>query len=136
MRNYLGLAPEKDRGYAYVIIFCASIWSGFFLGYVVNFQLLTAQWKLSLGLFIEFFFIFYIILDLPFKTAALHGVFFVLSRYSSTIAVTVLLDKFSIRFWTTLSVTCLGLVSLLLIGYESHSMPHNILIIWYEIHTM
>ena len=51
MRNYLGLAPEKDRGYAYVIIFCASLWSGFFLGYVVNFQLLTAQWKLSLGLF-------------------------------------------------------------------------------------
>ena len=48
--------------------------------------------------------------DLPFKTAALHGVFFVLSRYSSTIAVTVLLDKFSIRFWTTLSVTCLGVV--------------------------
>ena len=52
MRNYLGLSPEKDKGYAYVIIFCASLWSGFFLGYVVNFQLLTAQWKLSLGLFL------------------------------------------------------------------------------------
>ena len=51
MKNYLGLSPEKDRGYAYVIIFCSSLWSGFFLGYVVNFQLLTAQWKLSLGIF-------------------------------------------------------------------------------------
>ena len=51
MRNYLGLSPEKDKGYAYVIIFCSSLWSGFFLGYVVNFQLLTAEWKLSLGIY-------------------------------------------------------------------------------------
>ena len=55
MRNYLGLSPEKDKGYAYVIIFCSSLWSGFFLGYVVNFQLLTAEWKLSLGIHLNWY---------------------------------------------------------------------------------
>ena len=32
MRNYLGLSSEKDKGYAYVIVLCASIWSGLSLG--------------------------------------------------------------------------------------------------------
>lgn len=64
--------------------------------------------------------------DLPFKTAALHSIFFVLSRYSSTIAVTVLLDKLSIRFWTTLSVTCLGKVWSSFTGPETY----YILTIW------
>ena len=32
MRNYLGLSSERDKGYAYVIVLCASIWSGLSLG--------------------------------------------------------------------------------------------------------
>ena len=32
MRNYLGLSSEKDKGYAYVIVFSASIWSGLSVG--------------------------------------------------------------------------------------------------------
>jgi len=93
MRNYLGLSSERDKGYAYVIVLCASIWSGLSLGYMVNFQLLTAEWKASL--------------DLPFQTAALHSLFFIFGRYSSTILATALLDKYSIRFWTILSISCL-----------------------------
>ena len=45
--------------------------------------------------------------DLPFQTAALHSLFFIFGRYSSTILATALLNKYPIRFWTILSISCL-----------------------------
>ena len=45
--------------------------------------------------------------DLPFQTAAMHSLFFIFGRYSSTILATALLDKYPIRFWTMLSISCL-----------------------------
>ena len=44
---------------------------------------------------------------MPFQTAAMHSLFFIFGRYSSTILATALLDKYPIRFWTILSIACL-----------------------------
>ena len=37
----------------------------------------------------------------------MHSLFFIFGRYSSTILATALLDKYPIRFWTILSISCL-----------------------------
>ena len=44
---------------------------------------------------------------MPFQTAALHSLFCIFGRYSSRILATALLDKYPIRFWTILSISCL-----------------------------
>ena len=149
MRNYLGLSSEKDKGYAYVIVLCASIWSGLSLGLrlwkvqgvkvkkwfdstlVTCFELRTSTFELYWALIrlhdqfsitycwmeSELRYDFYqaikahwldpFHLDVPFQTAGLHALFCIFGRYSSRVLVTALLDKYPIRFWTILSVSCL-----------------------------
>lgn len=100
----LGLTTKKDGGYSKLIVLCAALLSGFTFGFSAFQNVLTAQWKGSMGL--------------AQKTASLHQRFNQGFLYFGAMFLSAFYKMLSARQWLTLS-TIFSLIGYLIIYFSN-----------------